>query len=47
MALLLVKEVSVPVEYVEFLDVFSKEFLAVLSECSDINKHAIDLEPGK
>ena len=47
MTLLLAKRVSVPKEYAEFLDVFLKKSTAVLSKRSNINKHAIDLEPGK
>ena len=46
-ALLLAKEVSVPEEYVDFSDVFSKESAAVLPDRSNINEHVIDLEPGK
>ena len=47
MALLLAKKVSVPKEYTDFSDVFSKELGVVLPERSDINEHTIDLEPDK
>ena len=47
MALLLAKEVSIPKEYADFSDVFSKEWAAVFSERSDINKYAINLELNK
>ena len=47
MALLLAKKVSIPKEHVYFLDVFFKKSAAVLPNCSDINKHIINLEPGK
>ena len=44
---LLTKKVSISKEYTDFSNVFSKELAAVLLECSNINEHAIDLEPGK
>ena len=44
---LLAKEVTVPTEYSDFTDVFSKKLAEVLSECIGINKHAIELEDGK
>lgn len=31
----------------DFSDIFSKKLAAIFPECSDINKHAINLEPGK
>ena len=34
-------------EYLDFVDVFSKELAVVLSEYTEINTHAIDLEKGK
>ena len=46
-ALLLAKKVSVPEKYADFSDVVFKESAAVLPKCSDMNKHVIDLEPGK
>ena len=39
--------VSIPVEYSDFEDVFSKESTAVLLEHTKINTYAIDLEEGK
>ena len=41
------EEVSVPKKYADFSDVFSKELVVMLSERSDINEHAINLEPDK
>ena len=46
-ALLLAKKVSVPKEYADFLDVFSKKSMAVLLNCLYINKHTINLKLGK
>ncbi len=46
-ASLLAKKVIIPAEYSNLADVFSKESAAELPERSDINEHAIDLEPGK
>ena len=45
--MLLATEMSVPKEYADFLDIFCKELAAVLSDYSNINEYAIDLEPGK
>lgn len=47
MALMLTKEVSVLEKYIDFLDVFFEESVAVLSKRLNINKQAIDLELGK
>ena len=41
------KEVTMPVEYSDFANVFSKESAKVLPEHTGINKHAIKLEDGK
>ena len=46
-ASLVAEEVTIPAEYSDFTDVFSKESAAELLGQSDINEHAIDLEPGK
>ena len=46
-ALLLAKKVTVPAEYSDFADVFSKELAEVLPERTKINEHAIELEEGK
>ena len=46
-ASLLAKEVTVPAEYSDFADVFSKESAKVLPEHTGINKHAIKLKDGK
>ena len=43
-ASLLAKKVTVPVEYSDFADVFSKKSAEVLPERTGINKHAIELE---
>lgn len=47
MTLLLAKKVSIPKDYADFSNVFSKKSIAVLLDCLDINVHAMDLEPGK
>ena len=39
--------VTVPAEYSDFADIFSKESAAVLPEDTEINTYAIDLEEGK
>ena len=39
--------VTIPAEYSDFEDMFSKESAAVLPEHTEINTHAIDLEEGK
>ena len=39
--------IAIPAEYLDFEDVFSKESVAILSEHTEINTHAIDLEEGK
>ena len=46
MALLLAEEVSGPKEYADFFNVFSKKSVIVLPKRLDINKPAINLEPG-
>ena len=46
-ALLLAKKVTVPAEYSDFADVFSKKSAEILSEHIGINEHAIKLEDGK
>ena len=45
--LLLTKKVKIPNKYSDFANVFLKEKALVLSECTNINKHAIELEDGK
>lgn len=47
MSLLLAKKVSFFEEYTYFLDVLTKKSAIVLPNCSNINKNAIDLNPGK
>ena len=44
---MLAKEVTVPIEYSDFADLFSKKSAEVLPERTGINKHAIKLEDGK
>ena len=46
-ALFLAKEINVPKEYADISAVFFKNLAAVLSKHSNINEHAIDLQPGK
>ena len=46
-ALLLAKKITVPAEYSDFADVFSKKSSEVLPEYIEINKHAIEVEDGK
>lgn len=41
------EKVTVPAEYSDFADVFSKKSAAVLPERTDLNKHAIELREGK
>ena len=45
--LLMAEKVSVPKEYTDFLDVFFKKSAKMLFKRSNINKHAINLEPDK
>lgn len=40
-ALLLNKKVSIPPEYINFLDIFVKKSAAIFFNCLDINKYAI------
>ena len=47
LALLLAKKVTVPTEYSDFADIFSKKSANVLSEQTEANEHAIKLEEGK
>ena len=47
LALLLTEEVTVPVEYSDFADVFSEKSANVLPERTGANKHAIELQEGK
>ena len=46
-ALLIAEEVTVPAEYSDFADVFSKESVEILPEDTGINEHAIKLEDEK
>ena len=46
-ASLVAEEVTIPAEYSDFADVFLKESAAELPGPSDINEHAISLEPGR
>lgn len=47
MAFLLVEKVSIPKKHTNFSDIFFKKSAIVLFNCSDINKHAINLESDK
>ena len=44
---LLTKEITIPDEYSDFTDVFSKEKTLVQPKCTELNEHTIDLEDGK
>lgn len=46
-ASLIAKKVTVPVEYSNYANVFLKEVAMELPKYLDINKYAINLEPGK
>lgn len=41
------KKVTIPVKYLDFIDVLSKKSAAKLLKRSKINKHVINLEPDK
>lgn len=43
-ALLIIKNIIVPTEYFDFVDIFLKKLAVKFSKYFDINKHAIDLE---
>lgn len=45
--LLIVKKMAILAEYLGYINVFSKDSDAELPKDSDINEHAIKLEPGK
>lgn len=47
MALLLAKKINIPKRYTNFSDILSKNFAAVLSNCLNINKYVINLEPDR
>ena len=47
LALLLAEEVTFPVKYSDFADVFLKKLANVRPEQSKVNKHAIELEKTK
>lgn len=46
-ALLVVKKIVIPVEYLDYTDVFLKKSVVKLSNRSDIKKHSINLKPSK
>ena len=46
-ALLLAKEITVPVKYSDYANVFSKELAELLPKRTGINDHAIEPEKGK
>lgn len=46
-ALLLTKEVVIPVEYLDYTNIFSKRSVAKLFKRSNINQDAINLESSK
>lgn len=41
------EKVIVPTKYLDYVDIFSEKLTANLPKQTDINKHAINLEPGK
>lgn len=45
--LLVAKEVTILAKYSDFANIFSEKYAVKLSKRLDINKHLIDLEPGK
>lgn len=47
MALLLIKEIIMPMEYTDFADIFLKELAKVVAKRTSINKHAIKLVNNK
>lgn len=47
MALLLTKKVCISKKYTNFSNIFSKKFVTILLNCSDINKYIINLKPSK
>ena len=47
LALLLAEEVTMPIEYSDFADVFSEKSADVLLEQNGVNEHVIELEEGK
>lgn len=46
-ALLLAEKVTIFNKYSDFANIFLKKLAIKLPKCSNINKHAINLEPGK
>ena len=46
-ALLIAKKVKIPINYLDFSDVFSEEKVLVLPEITDLNQHAIELQEGQ
>ena len=46
-AFLLIKKVKILEKYLDFTDVFSEEKALVLTECTELNKHVINLADGK
>ena len=47
LALLITKEVTVPIKYLDFADLFLEKLANVLSEQTRANEYAIKLEEGK
>ena len=46
-ALLLAEKVTIPEEYSDFANIFSKKLVGVLSECMGINKKVMELQKSK
>lgn len=46
-ALLIAERIAIPIEYLNFADIFSKNSITKLLKYFNINKHAINQEPGK
>ena len=47
LALLLTKKVTMPIKYLDFVNVFLEKLANVLSERTGANEHTIELEKGK
>lgn len=45
--MLVFEKVTISTKYLDFSDIFLKKFVAELPGRFDINKHSIDLKPGK
>ena len=46
-ALLIVEEMKIPTNYLDFSDVFSKKKASILLEITELNQHAIELQKSQ